>query len=440
MRGTIRLLAGAIVALMSVAWSQAGDVTLRFSPSTNTRRERLTVLVGHTHVGVTVEPNSSATQKRDAVSAALGRRFSVSDDGPLGSSLTIHGVAAGDAVAVRTGQTGEVEDRIVSLLPDAASVTFGTTFDPFDRSGQPAMFTAGIVTDVGELSVNVSATELSFQTDGPIICQALFQRLAPRAPQYGAQINYSGDRLEIYFDPAFTVTQGGVIFGTSSPSSGLESVLTPEKGDEKATLQVDGVASPGGTFDSQLAVKPQFVFVQLGPLASAQEKRDTIQQHAAAAQMSVLNAWGTTDTLLIRDLGGRSTVSFSTGSTGEASDRLKGATVSQAAIGFGGLFQPICANNQPAVFTAGIVTDVGELSANVSAAELSFQTDGPIICQALFQRLAPRAPQYGAQINYAGDRLEIYFDPAYTVTRGGVVFGTSSLTPGCTGTIIFPNK
>ena len=54
----------------------------------------------------------------------------------------------------------------------------------------------------------------------------------------------------------------------------------------------------------------------------------------------------------------------------------------------------------------------------IVAPELQFQTEGPIICQALFQRLAPRAPQYGAQINYAGDRLDIYFDPAYTVTTG----------------------
>jgi len=94
---------------------------------------------------------------------------------------------------------------------------------------------------------------------------------------------------------------------------------------------------------------------------------------------------------------------------------------------------------QPAIFTAGIVTDVGELTAQISAQELNFQTEGPIICQALFQRLAPRAPQYGAQIN-AGDRLEIYFDPAYTVTQGGVVFGTNSLSPGCEGAIVLPPR
>jgi hypothetical protein len=96
-------------------------------------------------------------------------------------------------------------------------------FQPFFEPGLPAIFTAGIVTDVGELTVQVSAQELSFQTDGPIICQALFQRLAPRAPQYGAQINYAGDRLEVYFDPAYTVTQGGIIFARSRPPFSLMS-------------------------------------------------------------------------------------------------------------------------------------------------------------------------------------------------------------------------
>ncbi|GIK15535.1 MAG: hypothetical protein BroJett003_04990 [Planctomycetota bacterium] len=130
-------------------------------------------------------------------------------------------------------------------------------------------------------------------------------------------------------------------------------------------------------------------------------------------------------------------IDFSTGDTAELGDSLRTqfvSTVEQPArVVFESFFEPFDVNLQPAIFRAGIVTDVGELSVQVSAAELNFQTEGPIICQALFQRLAPRAPQYGAQINYAGDRLEVYFDPAYTVTQGGVLFGTTSPSPGCSG-------
>ncbi len=118
---------------------------------------------------------------------------------------------------------------------NSGSTGFTGFFDPFDRVGLPAVFTAGIVTDVGELTERISAQELNFQTDGPIICQALFQRLAPRAPQYGAQINYAGDRLEVYFDPAYTVTQGGIIFGTTSPSPGCTGTVSPESTPPPAT-------------------------------------------------------------------------------------------------------------------------------------------------------------------------------------------------------------
>ena len=131
-------------------------------------------------------------------------------------------------------------------------------------------------------------------------------------------------------------------------------------------------------------------------------------------------------------------ITWSLGTTAQASTTFSSPTADRATIAATGHFQPFFQPFQPAVFTAGVVTDVGELTAMVSAQELSFQTDGPIICQALFQRLAPRAPQYGAQINFAGDRLEVYFDPAYTVTQGGIIFGTTSPSPGMSGTINTP--
>jgi hypothetical protein len=132
---------------------------------------------------------------------------------------------AGITVQIAPGGAQEARNRIL-IDPTPYSriffgqIRFGGSFDPYEQGHHPATFTAGIITDVGELDVRINAAQLEFMTDGPIICQALFQRLAPRAPQYGAQINYAGDRLEVYFDPAYTVTQGGVIFGTTSPSQG----------------------------------------------------------------------------------------------------------------------------------------------------------------------------------------------------------------------------
>ncbi len=152
-------------------------------------------------------------------------------------------------VEASCGTTQEAKDILSCAAPGNAVCTFTGQFEPFDISQQPAIFTAGIVTDVGELTVRVSAQELNFQTDGPIICQALFQRLAPRAPDYGAQINYAGDRLEVYFDPAYTVTQGGIIFGTTSPSPGCSGgvELSPPGGETCGEgAQLNAVCKNGG--------------------------------------------------------------------------------------------------------------------------------------------------------------------------------------------------
>jgi hypothetical protein len=171
---------------------------------------------------ITIPPHASATQKRDLIQGVLQGTFgaaNVTDVGDTGLKLHLN-VDSDVRVTFDPGATGEDPDKVASKDTGTGTTAFVATFNPYDTYGQPAIFTAGIVTDVGELTAQVSAQELNFQTDGPIVCQALFQRLAPRAPQYGAQINYAGDRLEIYFDPAYTITQGGVIFGTTSPSPG----------------------------------------------------------------------------------------------------------------------------------------------------------------------------------------------------------------------------
>lgn len=68
------------------------------------------------------------------------------------------------------GRTGEKKDDVLSSAAVRGSIQVAGVFDPFDTQGLPAVFTAGIVTDVGELIFELSAQELSFQTDGPIIC------------------------------------------------------------------------------------------------------------------------------------------------------------------------------------------------------------------------------------------------------------------------------
>ena len=215
-----------ILAALALALpSLAGNVTITVSPPTHANPAPVMVRIGVQEVFTVIHPGMTAEQKRDAIAESLvqaGRQVTVASEGP---SLEIHNLPAGTPVRFFTHVTGEERDSLVSPASVFAVAGFSGPFDAFSAPGVPAIFTAGIVTDMGELTARISAEELNFQTDGPIICQALFQRLAPRAPLYGAQINYAGDRLEIYFDPAYTVTQGGVIFGTTSLSPGCAGVL-----------------------------------------------------------------------------------------------------------------------------------------------------------------------------------------------------------------------
>jgi hypothetical protein len=233
---TTRTTAGATAALAmivlmgSVAAAPAKDATIVVSKPTHKGRGFAGVRIDYPDgkqysIIVEIPEGASTEQKRDLIVAELKRGGVDAAAGGRADEVTIKDLPKDTKVHFNPLNSGEVKDTILSMLPPGGVIEFKDVFQPYDWNRQPAVFTGGIVTDVGELSAQVSAQELNFQTDGPIICQALFQRLAPRAPQYGAQLNYAGDRLEVYFDPAYTVTQGGVVFGTTSPSEGSSGQL-----------------------------------------------------------------------------------------------------------------------------------------------------------------------------------------------------------------------
>lgn len=218
-----------VLAGLAGAAQATENVNMTFSKPTNTAAETVKVkFAPGGEVSVSIPAPCSAVQKRDLIKAALiAAGYDVPATGDGTNQLKVQYLTTGTKVTFDPGKTGEKADEVVGKNAKDATIAFSAPFfEPIDAEGLPSIFTAGIVTDVGTLNAQVSAAELNFQTDGPIICQALFQRLAPRAPQYGAHINYAGDRLEVYFDPAYTVTTGGIIFGTSSLSEGASGGVT----------------------------------------------------------------------------------------------------------------------------------------------------------------------------------------------------------------------
>lgn len=86
------------------------------------------------------------------------------------------------------------------------------------------------------------------------------------------------------------------------------------------------------------------------------------------------------------------------------------------------------------MFTAGVITDVGELDATVDASTLP-NLEGSTIVAALYNDLEPTIASYGAQIVDYGlgdDDLNILFDSPSTA---GIAFGTTAQTDGVVGQI-----
>jgi hypothetical protein len=214
--------------LFGLATAQATeDVKLTFSKPTNDEAEEVTIyFTPGKDVSVTIPADTSATGKRDLIKEALmdnGYDVTTEDengDELPGNQLRVLYLRNGTRVTFSLRKTGEKEDEVVSAAAVEGTIAFANVFEPLDPNGAPATFTGGIVTDLGELTVEVSAEELSYMTEGPVICQALFDQLAPQVPTYGAEIVYAGDHLQLFFDPAYTIGPSGVIFGTSSLSEG----------------------------------------------------------------------------------------------------------------------------------------------------------------------------------------------------------------------------
>jgi hypothetical protein len=129
-------------------------------------------------------------------------------------------------------------------------------------------------------------------------------------------------------------------------------------------------------------------------------------------------------------------VSIDAGTTGEQIDRVVASAAQDAQVSFAGLFDPIAADGLPADFTAGFVCGENSFLAQVTAEELQFQTDGARIALALFERLLEPASQLGVELELVGDGIRVGFPGSLSSQRGGVVFGTTSLSPGVSGGLL----
>ncbi len=235
MSARTRKLIVAMLSAFAVAAAGAMDIRLGFSRPNNADPESVIVQIGRPPgISVPIPPGITATEKRDRIlNALLANGYAVVPDGPAG--LVILNLPEGMHVRFFSNGTCERHDRmrVVSpppsaFLPPWWRIWYPGGYMPYTSTGEPAVFTAGFETAEGEWVVEVSGDELSpdgADIPGEVVCAALYERLAPLAADAGVGLLCAGDRLEVYFDPAYATRVEGVSFGTTSPTEDASAQL-----------------------------------------------------------------------------------------------------------------------------------------------------------------------------------------------------------------------
>lgn len=229
---TIKALATAGLVALLAAPAFAGSVSFKFTKPENKRDSTVTINVydsANNRVGgasAVIKPGMTAEQKRDAIKAALeAQGFTVTSTGtpPQDPGITISGLKNGRKVYFNCGSTGEGNDSATAKAASFSSISFAGGFSSTDWGGHPAVFTAGVQTDLGSAVVSYQASDFPPGTNvpGTLIADRLFSELLPAASDLGAILSLAGNTISVTFDASSTQEGGGVTFGTTSPGSGL---------------------------------------------------------------------------------------------------------------------------------------------------------------------------------------------------------------------------
>lgn len=235
--------AATLLILAAVA-AAAESATMTFTKPMNTPQTvKIKIKVGSTteEVSANLPANCSAETKAELLKDALVAKGYTVDYTANTNHFTIQHLTNGTVVTFDPAKTGEKKDDVVGDNVAEAKVKMDNAigyYDPYDPDGEPATFGAGVITELGECWVELSAEDLEFDTTPEHICWSLFEQLQPLAWEYGAEIACTDDSMEFYFDPAVAGEHAGVSFGTTSPSEGFRGEV--QLGDESCPGDIDG--------------------------------------------------------------------------------------------------------------------------------------------------------------------------------------------------------
>ena len=247
------LIVSFLLSLALPAW--AGDASFRmaFTKPTNKNDTKVKIFIKREEtVEVDIEPGISAKDKRKAIKDALvDANFQVIDkDTESGApGIEIQALADDQTVKFGKGGTGERVDVIKTTNAAFSYIGFEGTYSSSDWDDGVAIFTAGVITALGEVCVQYRAADFppGVEIDGTYLAERLFNDLLIPASDLGAHLFLDGHEILILFAGG---GENGVIFGTTSPGEGLYGA-TGLKGDddsqEPLSAQDDTAVTKAGT-------------------------------------------------------------------------------------------------------------------------------------------------------------------------------------------------
>ena len=182
----------------------------------------------------------------------------------------------------------------------------------------------------------------------------------------------------------------------------------------------------------------QQVTAQIKSTDSVDKKRTKVRRALEAKGYNTLEYFSAThgEAMTIFYLPKGATVKFDTGTTGEGKDAAASKNASAATVSFNGTFLATDFEDQPATFTAGVITPGGEAFVEYRAAGAApgDLIDGAQVAAELYEALAGAAADLGAEVTLDGEALAVKFNDAGK-GENGVYFGTSSLTEGVSSSL-----
>jgi hypothetical protein len=277
--------AGSIPVLQLILGSQltVGSLTINAPWTGGTSAEKATVINTALFGTVaTAPPVSSFRNVRGTIDPKTPNTLTVSGlpnavKGKNKTKVTFKPGKSGEGVV--DPKTGIGKDILFTAGdPDGAIGFQNSAFASLDGAGNPSTFTAGVLTDAGELFVTVDATQLANPQGGTIV-QALFNLLNPSLSGRGVQIvGYTAgdDILNFTFDPAKTQI-AGVIFGTTAESDGVF-----------GTIEAGQVPAPASVW---LLIGGMFALAVLGWMSNATSPCALLQRRRLKKRDRAAEAW-----------------------------------------------------------------------------------------------------------------------------------------------------